>query len=327
MAAITEKNISDVWYGINNNMQHSIDGINYQTGLPFFSTIVQNFQSQFGRLPTVNEVNLAAPAFQASGTAGNAYIAQLYNQQNPNEQADKQAAGMYGTVDDLFKSNLGRSASDEEKQHFGSLLASKQYDQYTLGQALQNLPEHVQQADAEFRKSLTSDLQANDSRYFNEQIMPGISQNFAKSGRSFDSSGYANALAQAASGQNRERESFLSNLTANQYEGNKGNAYAAYLNNANYNQNKYDASKSYLTGQVDQYNQYNIQKQAYDQYLKSFGKRSSGNMGAIGSLAGMGIGAAFAAPTGGMSIPVGAMLGSSIGGAGGSVWDSQGGGF
>jgi hypothetical protein len=41
----------------------------------------------------------------------------------------------------------------------------------------------------------------------------------------------------------------------------------------------------------------------------------------MGALAGLGIGAALAIPTGGMSIPMGAMLGSSVGGMGGSMFD------
>lgn len=63
-----------------------------------------------------------------------------------------------------------------------------------------------------------------------------------------------------------------------------------------------------------------MQKQAYDQYLQRYGKRNSGQGQAIGSLAGMGIGALLAAPTGGMSLGAGAMLGGMMGGAGGSFF-------
>jgi len=119
-------------------------------------------------------------------------------------------------------------------------------------------------------------LQSGDAQYYNEQIMPGIAQNFAKQGRSFDSSGYAQALAQAAQGQNRQRETFLSDLTAKQYEGNKANAYNAYMNNAGYAQNRYDAGQSYLTGRANELGDFAMQRDAYDQYLKRYGKRSGG---------------------------------------------------
>ena len=46
--------------------------------------------------------------------------------------------------------------------------------------------------------------------------------------------------------------------------------------------------------------------------------------GSLGSLAGMGIGALLALPTGGMSVPMGAMLGGAGGGLFGSLFEEDG---
>jgi len=54
------------------------------------------------------------------------------------------------------------------------------------------------------------------------------------------------------------------------------------------------------------------------QYYTSGGSQGQG--GALGSMGGMALGAALAAPTGGMSIPMGAMLGGAGGGAFGSMF-------
>lgn len=315
----TQADIDNIWYGIQKGDSHGIAGINYGTNMPYLDTLVKSFYSTFNRLPTAGEVAQVAPAFEASGTAGNAYLAQLYQTQNPNEAAKKGAADQYGTIDQLFKNGLGRAATQEEKDHFGTLLASKQYDAYDIQNMLSQLPESVRKQDEEFRKGLDTQLQASDSRYFNEQVLPGIQSTYAKQGRSFDSTGYQNALAQAAQGQNKERETFLSNLSANQYSGLSDRAYKDYVNNRDYTQNKYDTMNMNNYNRLNQYSDYNLQKQAYDQYLQRYGKRSSAGSigGLVGGAIGTGVGAYFGGPAGAQA---GYGLGSGFGGAAGSAW-------
>lgn len=301
----------------------------------------KKFAELFGRNPTQAELDQLAPAY-ASGdknianvTGGNSVVAQFYqNQTNTPEKqyADQQAKykedapKYYDQINGQFQSTLGRDASQEEKDHFASLLASGQVDPYTVGQFLTQLPEAVTKQDKEFQNSLRTDISNQDSRYFGEQIMPGIQRNFAQQGRSVESSGFANALGQAAQQQNVNREGFLSNLSASQYTGNKANAYSDYLNSVgrmqglqDYSRTRSDTLADQTTGRINDIQNFAMQKQAYDQYLSRYGKRSSGQ--GIGSLAGGGLGAGLGAYFGG---PAGAQAGysagSAFGGAAGSTW-------
>jgi hypothetical protein len=318
---VTEADINNIAYGIDRGDQHGIDGINYGSGLPFLDAIVKSYKETFGRLPTVNEVSLAAPAFQASGTSGNAYVAQLYQSQNPNEAAKKGASNQYGSVDQLFQSKLGRGATQEEKDHFGTLLASKQYDLYDIGDMLDNLPENVRKQDEDFRKGLTDTLQKQDQQYYNEKVLPGIRQSFLQSGGTLDpnDSTYAAALANAAKEQNTTREGFLSNLTSSQYEGNKNRAYSDYVNNFNYSRGRTDSAADRNTQRMYDYENFNMQKQAYDAYLSRYGKRSQGQ--GIGQMAGGIIGGAAGAYFGGpQGASAGYQMGAGLGGGVGSFF-------
>jgi hypothetical protein len=157
------------------------------------------------------------------------------------------------------------------------------------GQFLSQLPESVKKQDTEFQNSLRDTLKTEDARYFGEQVLPGIQSNFAKAGRDFNSSAFANAAAGAAQGQNTAREGFLSNLSASAYSGNKANAYNEYLNsvgrmnaNSDYSRMRSDQLTDAATGRVNDIQNFAMQKQAYDDYLSRYGKRSSGLGGLIG---------------------------------------------
>lgn len=257
----------------------------------------QAFERFFGRAPTATELAQATGAY-ASGdrnrpnvAGGDAFVAQMFEQQNntPESQYAKQQAGYkanapqhYGTIDQLFQSSLGRAANQEERDHFGSLLASGQLDAYQLGQFINQLPESVRQQDAQFRQQLGSELQAGDSRYFNEQIMPGIQSQFARQGRTVEATGFQNALAREATGQNRQREQFLSNLTAQQYGGSQAAARENYLNTLGQYQGLQDYSRQRQASLQDQLTNrgydiqnFSMQKQAYDDYLSRYGKRKA----------------------------------------------------
>ena len=303
----------------------------------------RDFKELLGRDPTPEELAMIVPAYIGADphtpnvAGGKAFIAQFAQNERNNpeavykrkqEQYLKDAPQHYGTIDQLFQTGLGRGATDQEKAHFGSMLASGQIDPYTLGTYLQQLPEAVKQQDEQFRKGLTSDLQGQDQRYFQENILPSIQSSFAKAGRSVDSSGYAAALAQAANQQNLSREGFLRDLTASQYGGSQARAREDYMGTVarqyglqDYSRARTDQLSDMMTQRMFDIDNYNRQKSAYDQYLSRYGKRSSGLGRGIGSLAGMGLGALLAAPTGGMSLGVGAMLGGTAGGTFGGLFD------
>lgn len=298
----------------------------------------KKFSQLFGRNPTEAELSQLAGAY-ASGDAnkanvsgGDSVIAQYYNSQvnTPEQQAKDQqkkyleeAPQYYDDINSQFQGQFGRDATDEEREHFGSLMASGGLNSYTLGQYLTQLPEAVKKQDAEFQESLRTKTSAEDARYFNEQIMPGIQSNFAKSGRSFESSGFANALAQAAQQQNVNRESFLTNLSAEQYGGNKANAYNEYLNSVgrmqagqDYSRGRRDQLGDALQGRLYDIQNFNMQKQAYDDYLSRYGKRKSPFAGALGgAFQGASIGATAGGPWGAVA---GGLGGGLLGGFAGS---------
>lgn len=292
----------------------------------------QEFYKLFGRNPSELELTQLAPAYmtgdpnKAGVAQGNAAVAQFYSNKtntpqqqlsDQNAQLQKDAPKYYDQINQQFQSTLGRDATQQEKDHFGSLMASGTTDAYTVGTFLQQLPEAVTKQDAAFRTSLQGDITKADSQYFNEQVLPGIQQNFAKSGRDFNSSGFANAAAQAGQQQNVNRQGFLANLSANQYAGNKTNAYNDYLNSvgrqqgmADYSQQRSDSQNDALLNSISGISNYNTQKSAYDQYLQRYGKRTGGAQGAVG-------GAAAGATAGAAFGPYGAAIGGVAGGIAG----------
>jgi len=301
----------------------------------------RDFQEIFGRAPSEAELSQFQAAYdsgdinKANVSGGRSSIAQYYQSQEntPDKQYARQQAGyeakapeFYGQIDKMFQGTLGRDATDAERKHFGSLLASGQVDEYGVGQFLQALPENVKKQDTEFRNQLSGELQKQDAQYYNEQIMPGIQSAFAQQGRDPRSSGFANSLALAAQGQNRQREGFLSNLSAQQYGGSQNlaqrdylNAYGQYTGLQDYSRQRSAQLQDATTGRVNELQNYALQRSAYDDYLRRYGKRS--NAQGIGSLAGgiAGMGGAFL--TGNPSAAgVGYQIGSGLGGGIGSFF-------
>ena len=291
----------------------------------------RDFWDIFGRAPQENELSMLQAAYDSgdvnkAGTyAGRSAVAQYYNAQEntPDKQYAKQQAGYkqkapehYDAINQMFQGTLGREATQDEKDHFGSLLASGQVDSYTIGQFLQQLPENVKKQDAEFRNQLSGELQKQDAQYYNEQVMPGIQSAFAQQGRDPRSSGFSNSLALAAQSQNRQREGFLSNLSAQQYSGNQANARQDYLNAygqytglQDYSRQRSAQLQDATTGRVNELQDYAMQSRAYGDYLQRYGKRSSAFGGAAQ-------GAMSGAMTGGM---LGGPWGAVAGGIGGGL--------
>ncbi len=314
-------------------------GNDQQSRMEFYAG--RDFAQMFGRNPTASELASLAPSYAGdknidNTSAGKAAVAQYFQAMSNtpvNQQAAQnakyaaQAPQYYDKINGMFQGTLGRDATDAEKNHFGSLMATGAVDDYTVGQFLSALPESVQKQDAAFRTSLTSDLQKQDAQYYNEQIMPGITAANARAGRSTESSGYQNALALAAQQQNRQRESFLSNLTAQQYGNSQGlaqdsynNAYSGYQNLQNYSMQRSNQMQDQATGRVRELQDYTTQKNAYDDYLRRYGKRngSSAYGGALaGGVSGAASGAMLGSVVPGIGTAVGAGVGFLAGAAGG----------
>lgn len=294
----------------------------------------QDFFHMFGRNPTAQELSMLTPAYLsgdpniANVTGGRAQVAQYYQNlaSDParleaikQKQYQADAPKYYESINSQFQSTLGRQATADEKQHFGALQASGNIDAYTIGQFLNTLPEAVQKQDKEFRQNLTGELQKSDTQYYQEQILPALQQQAAQQGRSLDSSGISNALALAAQQQNRQREGFLSNLSAAQYGGSQAlaqqnyqQAYGNYQNLQNYSMLRSNQLQDAFTTRTNQLSDYQMQKQAFDDYVRRLGKRPSGMGSLAGGLLGLGLGSLSANPYG---MFMGYQIGSGLGGA------------
>ncbi len=304
----------------------------------------KDFQEIYGRAPTAVELSQVIPAYVGVDqnipnlAGGKSYIAQMFQatQDTPDKLYKKQqeeylakAPEHFDAIQNLFQSNFGRAATQEELNHFGSLLASGSTDPYQLQKFMQQDQEYTQKQDSEFQNKLSGQLAGYDKQYFQESILPSIQQAYAKQGRSFDSSAFQNAATQSAQAQNTQRQQYLAGLSAQQYGGRQANAYSDYQNMVGNQQNLSNQGIMAQYSGIQNAQQrgrdiqdYNTQAQAYNQYLAKYGKRSGGMGAGAGSLLGMGLGALLAAPTGGLSIPAGAMLGGAGGGAAGGLFDN-----
>lgn len=245
---------------------------------------INGFRQLFGRDPNMNEFAQALPAFDSSANAGMSYLSQYKNtiDNSPEgqkkkflEQYNSNSAEWNKQISGMFSTSLGREATAAEQKHFGSLLASGQVDEYGLGQFLQALPEYRQKQDTEFRNTQRGEFEKADTQYYQDKLLPAIQAQMAQSGRSLESSGYASAMAQAAKQQSQERERYLTNLSSQQYMGRTGDArkdYESYVGQLGENRQRNYGMQDQLQGRSTEHANYNMQRDAYDQYISRFGK-------------------------------------------------------
>jgi len=296
----------------------------------------QAFIKQFGRNPTQSELSLLAPTYDAGKgnlnlAAGNAQVASYYQQQantpqnlykQQQNQLAKDAPKFADQINQTFQSNLGRDATDAEKAHFGALMAGGN-DAYQVGQALQSTSEYQATANAKFQGGLKDQLQASNNDYFNKYILPSLQTNNAMQGRSQDSSGYQAQIANAGNEQNYNLNDFLANASAQNYGNSVQNANSQYqslmgqqygLQNAGVSN---ALSNQYNNQQSNQnMNMYNLQQQAYGNYINRYGKNSAAGGAMAGAASGAaagtaimpGWGTAIGAVAGGVSGYLGAKM-------------------
>lgn len=302
----------------------------------------QDFVKQFGRNPTQSELNLIAPAYVSgdpnltNSGQGQAAISQYYqslsntpDQINKSNQDKylKDAPQHYDAVNGVFQSQLGRAATQDELDHFGSAVASGGLDQYSLKQFVQQQPEYQTNQNTKFQTDLSGKLASYDQDYFNKNILPSIQSTYAKQGRSFDSSAFTAATANAAENQTADRGKYIAGITAQQYGGVEDRAYQDYANavanstaltNAGITA-KYGGIQG-TQNRVNQIQDFNTQQNLYNQYLAKYGKRSNGVGGLIGTAIGAGVGGYFGGTAG-------AGLGANLGGTAGSAIQNSGGSY
>lgn len=291
--------------------------------------VYNTFKDQFGRAPSAQELaqfqGLGAGMVQGISTyrqqVGAPTPQDIYNQQ---QQKYLQDAPKYSDqVNSVFQSQLGRDATADEKNHFGALIASGQ-DPYQIQQALQQTQEYQNTANTKFQNQLQGQLQQSNSTYFNQYIAPALQAQAAQSGRSLDSSGVNAQLANAALQQNQGLQQFLAGTTAQNYQNSTANATNQYnnlmgqqygLQNANVSSGLANQAANTQYGQ--NLSMYQMQQQAYNNYLNQYGKRQNNALGGAlqGGLSGATTGFMLGGPWGALA---GGVAGAGLGGYAGS---------
>lgn len=280
----------------------------------------QSFQSMMGRPPTSEEFAQIVPIFQqADGQKyGNAWLAQ-YKQQYDADPRNrlKDAPRFSESINQQFQSMLGRGATQDEINHFGSLMATGNVDAYQLQDFLRGTTEYQQGQDKQFRSGLSKELEDSDVRYF-DRAKQGVLSQFMQNG-TMGSSALDSALADLMGQIAEKRQGFLSQVSSQQYGANKDLAIGNYNNARNdyfgeqaYKRGQASKQQDYYQGRSDNLTDYNRQQQDYMNYLNSQGGRRKAPWGQIaGGAIGGGIGAFMGGPTGAAA---GYQIGSGVGG-------------
>lgn len=273
-----------------------------------------------GRDVTAQDIDAIRPWFEGGDTEGRSYLTELKKQEASSPEALRKRAGAYsGQVGNIFQDLLKRGASQQEIDHFGSLLASGDVDEYTLRSFVQQLPEYRTAEDKRFREGLSGELEGYDREAFGKAKEDVISR-YARAGIQ-NSSALDFALTSLMGDIAKERNRYLTGLSTEQYGGNKALARAdyegnlnQYLSNRDYEKNRsYNTMQDYL-GRGRERADYDRQMQDYNRMLQSIPRQRGSRYADLGALIGFGVGAA----TGN---PLLAMAGTYAGRAGGGFFD------
>lgn len=254
---------------------------------------MQDFNKLFGRNPTQSELDMISPSYAsgdpnvANNAQGKQYLNQYYQSlantpaniySRQQQQWQSQAPQNYGQVGQMVQSTLGRAATQDELSHYGTLIASGQADPYQIQQFLMSTPEYQNSQDTQFRKGVDTTLQQSDENFFN-RAKGDITQQYALMGRA-TSPALDVALTDMASKLNDSRQTYLAQLSASQYGGNKATALQNYGATQNQvqgqiNQNTQGIYGNYqaLLNRGQNITDYNTQNQNYMRAMGQYGNK------------------------------------------------------
>jgi len=232
-----------------------------------------SFKSIVGRDPTSAEFSTALPIFQGQNgiQLGNAWLANLAERerQDPSKQVGK--ANQYAQgINQSFQSMLGRNATQDEINHFGSIMATGNLDQYGVNQFLQGTPEYQAQENKKFQSGISERLNQTNLDFFG-RAKQGLMSQFAQNGQTFgNSTALDSALADLMGQMQTQSNQYLTGLSAQQYGGNQDlaignyqNALQNYLNQQGYNRGRSQNQMDYLTGRSNELTDYQTQMRDY----------------------------------------------------------------
>lgn len=257
-----------------------------------------SFKSIVGRDPTGAELAQILPIFHGPNgqELGNAYLAQFAEQEKQRPENLRKNAPQYANqVGQTIKSILGRDATPDELEHFGSLFATGNLDSYQLQDFLRGTPEFQTAQDKQFREGLSKELQGTDLNFFN-RAQQGLRSQFAQQGQYLGQSSALDSALTDLMGQIADKRSeYLAGLSSQQYQGNKNLALGNYenqmnqfLGEKNYQRGRSTSLEDYYRGRSDDLSDYQRQMNDYMNYMNQNNQR--GGLGAAlgGALGGAG---------------------------------------
>lgn len=278
------------------------------------------FKDQIGRDPETNEFSQILPVYRQDPTLANAWLAQYAEQEKLKPSNLVRRAPEYADqINSVFQSMLGRSATQDEINHFGSQLASGNVDTYQLQDFLRGTPEYQTQQDTKFRSGLAGELQGYDTKFL-QRGTEDILNRYAQTGGLQNQSSALNfAMADLAGKIAEQRGQYLAGLSAQQYGGNKelalqnyGNTMNQFLGNQQNQLGRSQQLQDFYQGRSNELTDYARQRQDYMDMLNSQQRGGGMNWGALaGGALGAGIGGLAGGP---MGANAGFNIGSGIGG-------------
>lgn len=255
----------------------------------------QEFKKLFNRNPTQSELAMLSGAYAgdkniANLGQGNQAVSQYFQNfsntpaniyaQQQKEWSDA-APQHYDSINQMVQSTLGRAATQDELSHYGTLIASGQADPYQIQQFIQATPEYQNAQDTQFRSGVDTQLQKSDSDFFNTQ-KGNIAQQYAQMGRA-TSPALDVALTQLASQLKSNRDSYLTQLSASQYGGNKNAALTDYSKTQeqvrgqiNQNTSGIYGNNQALNTRLQNLTDYNTQQNAWSNAMARYGNKGPG---------------------------------------------------
>lgn len=236
-----------------------------------------------GRDITATDLDSFRPYFEGGTDTGRAYLTQLKQYEGTTPEALKKKAGNYsGDVNSAFQEVLGRDATAQELEHYGSGLASGGLDAYQLRDYIKQTDEYRTGQDKAFREGLNTELGGYDEDAFKKGSEDIISR-YTRAGIQH-SPALDLALTNLMGDIAKERGRYLAGLSAEQYGGNKELARAdyegnlkKYLDDQNYERQLRQRNMDDYLGRSRDVSDYNRQRDDYFAMLDRVPRRRSNN--------------------------------------------------
>jgi len=210
-----ERNWQNFW---NHGSQESVDQMAYDS-----------MREILGRDVSEVEFRKWRPYFTGDQNEGWAYLARVKEQEDQEAEdkgEEKDPADYESSVKGLYQDVLGREATADELEHYSTMMAKEGVDAYSIRQYLQEQPEYWEAQDAAMVEGLAGKTLGFQEQAY-EKIMPQIMSQYKKTGKA-NSSSLDFAMTEAWTDLERQRQQFLSGLSASQYGGRKDLALQNY---------------------------------------------------------------------------------------------------